>query len=243
MFSGVFYMPYILSPQIVSNSPGMWFEGDAYEKKNIYSIREGQLPPVNYDEHIFRSHSLTHLETPAHTLANGQKLGLYYSKHINMFYGRTIVIRLPGNKYNHISGDIFHWVISLAELKVKIDSLRLTSFPEKILITTEMYPQNSFGYHDPNYVLTLSQEAADYFVSHKEFHLYGTSWKSSDFNPGKSDRPIHNTIFKKALILENLNLKNVPEGIYFMSAFPLPISDASESPVVPILFEKEELVF
>jgi hypothetical protein len=44
---------------------------------------------------------------------------------------------------------------------------------------------------------TLSQEAADYLISLDGFHLYGISWKSSDFNPGRPERPIHNTLFKK----------------------------------------------
>jgi hypothetical protein len=38
-------MPYILSPLIEINSPGMWLEGVAYEKKKNYSIEEDKLPP------------------------------------------------------------------------------------------------------------------------------------------------------------------------------------------------------
>lgn len=53
-------MPYVLSPIINENSPGMWYEGYAYEKKNIYSLKSGKMPPVNYDEHTIRPHSLTH---------------------------------------------------------------------------------------------------------------------------------------------------------------------------------------
>jgi kynurenine formamidase len=43
------------------------------------------------------------------------------------------------------------------------------------------------------------------------------------------------------LILENLILKDVPEGRYFMTAFPIPFKDASESPVAPVLFTYEEI--
>lgn len=235
-------MPYILSPLICLDSPGMWSEGPAYEKKTIYSIEPGKTPPVNYDEHIIRSHSLTHLETPAHTMKDGKRLDSFYKENLNHFYGKTLVIKLSGNRYEHKGNGIFHWIASVNEIKERLNVLNIVSIPNKILISSEFYPVNAQGYHDPNYVLTLSQEAADFLVSHSNFDLYGTSWKSSDFNPGKSERPIQNTIFKKALILENLNLKDVPEGIYFMTAFPLPFKDASESPVVPVLFSKEELL-
>lgn len=67
-------MPYVLSPIIKLDSPGMWSEGAAYEKKSIYSIDSGKNPPVNYDTHILRPHSLTNLETPAHTQKDGKRL-------------------------------------------------------------------------------------------------------------------------------------------------------------------------
>lgn len=233
-------MPYILSPKIKQNSSAMWMEGPAYEKKTIYSISSGKMPPVNYDEHILRPHSLTHFETPAHTMDGGKRLDYFYDD-LNYFFGPTLVIRLPGNNYESKGNGIFHWVIKKQEIVARFETHKLKAIPHKVLITTEFYPTNSDGYHDPNYVLTLSQEAADFLISLEGFHLYGTSWKSSDFNPGRIERPIHNTLFKRAGILENLNLKDVPEGIYFMTAFPLPLGEASESPVVPVLFTKEEL--
>lgn len=234
-------MPYILSPQISANSPGMWFEGAAYEKRSIYSIEPGKMPPVNYDEHIIRSHSLTHVETPAHTMKGGRTLESYYTNNFEHFYGLTAVLKLKGNNYESIGSGNSHWVITTEEIKNSLRSINYNKKIAKVLITTEFYPVNEQGFHDPRYVLTLSQEAADYLISDPNFNMYGTSWKSSDYNPGKPERPIHNTIFKQALILENLNLKEVPEGIYFMNAFPLPFRDASESPVVPVLFTKEEL--
>jgi arylformamidase len=231
-------MPFILSPKINPGSSAMWMEGPAYEKKALYSIASEKLPLVNYDEHILRPHSLTHFETPAHTIENGKRLDFFYNDP-NYFFGKVHVIKLQGNRYQAKGNGIYHWMISKKELEEKLSLHK--PIPQKIFISTDFYPQNIDGYHDPNYVLTLSQEAADYLISLDGFHLFGTSWKSSDFNPGKSERPIHNTLFKNAGILENLCLKHVPEGIYFLVAFPLPLAQASESPVVPVLFTKEEL--
>jgi arylformamidase len=89
-------MPYILSPMISINSPGMWLEGPAYEKESIYSIEPGKMPPVNYDKHIICSHSLTHLETPAHTMRDGKHLDVFYQENVNHFFGKTVVIKLQG---------------------------------------------------------------------------------------------------------------------------------------------------
>lgn len=235
-------MPYILSPAILENSPGMWFEGSAYEKRNIYSIESGKMPPVNYDEHIIRSHSLTHLETPAHTSRNGHRLGHYYQEKLTHFFGKALVLRLTGNNYRSIGNSLYHWIITKQEIEDRLKVLKIDKLPGKILITTDHYPMNTEGFHDPNFILTLSQEAADFLISNNDFNLYGTSWKSSDFNPGQPDRPIHNTLFKKALILENLDLSKVPEDTYFITSFPLPFTNASESPVVPVLFTREELL-
>lgn len=237
-------MPYILSPIISETCSGMWAEGEAYKKNNIYDMSPGG-PPVNYDAHIIKSHSITHMEAPAHTQKNGATVDSYFSEEKqNCFYGNCSLIKLKDKNWAPVSGlkDIFHWEVTLDELKKGIkDSTGQDEIPEKILLTVENPPLNQNGFHDPNYVLTLSQQAADYLVKNENFNAYGTSWKSSDFKPGSKDRPIHNTLFKKAAIFENLKLDHVPEGQYIWIAFPIPISKASESPVCPVLFTRDEI--
>jgi kynurenine formamidase len=234
-------VPYILSPNIRDNSPGMWNEGNAFCRKTIYSLNDSNSPPVNYEEYIFRSHSLTHMESPLHTQLEGKSLDYFINNKPEYFFGRTLLIKLEGFKYEKINDEIYHWEISKKEIEDKIIKLSKGNFPGKVLITSEEYPENNFGFHDPNYVLTLSKEAAEYLTSFKNFHLYGNSWKSTDFSQGKRDRPIHNIIFSKGLILENLKLKNVPEGNYFINTFPIPIVNSSESPVIPVLYNYDEI--
>jgi kynurenine formamidase len=228
-------LPKIISQFINEELPGLWMEGQAYKKENLYSI-SGANPPVNYDSHTINSHSLTHIETSKHTQENGESITDNF-RDLNKFFGSCLVIKLIGNGYMKISEDVYHWCISLDELKNALGDKR----PKKVLITTDNYPTNKHGFHDPNYVLTLSQEAAAYLVSIDGFNLYGTTWKSSDFNPGSLDRPIHNKLFEKAVILECLNLSEVDAGEYFLNAFPLPIEKASEAPVCAVLFEYSEI--
>lgn len=228
-------MPYILSPLIKENMQGMWGEGSAYENENIYKIKAGQLPPVNYDKHILKSHSLTHIEGSKHIENQGESVDKYFSG--NYFYGDCTVLKLKGNKYKKLGEGVFHWEVSLEELKNAIGNKKIN----KLLITTEITYLNRDGFHDPNYVLTLSIEAAEYLIDNHPINLFGTSWKSSDYNPGSLDRPVHKKIFEKAVILECLDLEKVPQGNYFLMAYPLRIENSSESPVTPVLFNYDEL--
>ena len=234
-------MPFILSPKIKLDSPGMWGEGKAYTKNNVYSIGS-QPPPVHYDSHIINAHSLTHFEAPAHTAKDGKTIESFFDRPEKFFYGRVAVIRLVGSNYRSISNDTYHWEITKEEIVQGLVEIGLTEVPDKLFITTESYFVNEEGFHDPKKVLTLSQNAANFLVECPGFTLYGTSWKSSDYKPGSMERPIHNTLFKQALILENLDLRTVPAGEYFLSALPLPLVGASESPVTPVLFTYDELL-
>lgn len=229
-------MPYILSPLIHEDLPGLWLEDSPYKKESIYKIEDG-MPPVNYSSHTLKSHSLTHIEAPLHVEKDGKSVDQYFSG--NFFWGRATVVRLKGNNFKTIDEDkkLYHWEVTKEELTAALNN----KVPSKLLLTVDEYPKDENGFHNPNYVLTLSQEAADWLVSSDQLNLYGTSWKSTDFKPGSKDRPIHKTIFKKAIILECLDLSNVPEGEYFLSAFPLRIKGSSESPLTPVLFELDEI--
>jgi arylformamidase len=236
-------MPHILSPLITEALPGLWSETIVYRKQCLHKIEDGKLPPVNYDTHIINSHSLTHLEAPSHVNQGGKGIDQLFQMPAMMF-GAAVVLKLKGNHYKDIGSGIYLWEVTVTQLRQTLEvSLNGSSFPGKILLTTDFYPTNQHGFHDPNYVLILSQEAADFLTSLPTFNLYGTSWKSSDYKPGLSERPIHKTLFQKAAILECLDLQKVPEGIYFLVAFPLRIQGASESPVCPVLFSKDELKF
>ena len=240
-------MPFILSPIIKESFEGMWFEGNPYKKELIYDINstDPNSPPVNYSSYTLKPHSLTHIEAPAHTQKDGRTIDSYFKeKAYEHFFGKTVVIKLKGNKFkNHSSvQNIKIWEITAEEiLNSLIDLNGNTEIPQRLLITLKNLPLNKDGLHDPNYVLILSQSAAELLVDNN-IKLYGTSWKSSDFLPGSKERPIHNTLFKTALIMECLDLKDVPAGVYFMNAFPIALENSSESPVCPILYTKEEIL-
>ncbi|MGZ3770370.1 MAG: hypothetical protein ACXVCP_11165 [Bdellovibrio sp.] len=234
-------MPYIITPKFKVGSKGEWFEGPAYERENIHRILEGQLPPVHYDSHKLKPHSLTHIESPKHTQISGKGVDTYIYTNPNYFFGGCLVLKFENNNWLNLPNGLRHKIISFTELEAKIKSTGLISPPKKVLISVDQIALNEWGFHDPKFIVTLSLEAAQLLTSFDGFNLYGTSWKSSDYQPQSIDRPIHNELFKKALILENIVLNEVPEGQYFISCFPLPLEDAAESPVNAVLFRENEL--
>lgn len=227
-------MVYNIGNLVQLHSDNFWNEGIPYSKTNIYTKTDAAMPPVNYDSHTLKPHSLTHVESARHTLNDGQTLDILINEHPEYFYGDCILIKFDG-KYKQIDDNIFVKEITLDEISNKIDELNLPNIPPKVLISTHNYPIDRFGYHKPNYVLILSPDAAKFITEIEGFNAFGTSWKSSDYQPNSSERPIHNILLSKGVIYELLNLNHVPEGRYTFSGMPLYLQGASESPVTPIL--------
>lgn len=240
-------MPYILSPIIHTELPGLWGEGSSYERRNIYDVNsiDPKLPPVNYDAHTLKPHSISHIDFPLHVLPGGSTCDRYFEGgKQSAFYGPVLVVQLDGAKWTATSKVPGHylWEVGLEELKTAL--LRVSGVaevPSKLFLTARDVPLTPDGFHDPRYVLVLSEAAAEWLVSNPGFNAYGTSWKSSDFKPGSRERPIHKILLRQAVLFECLKLDCVPEGKYFLSGFPLPLRGASESPCCAVLFTAAEL--
>ena len=240
-------MPYVLSPVIEEDFEGLWNEGAPYKRNCIYKIQDEILPPINYDEHVLKPHSLPHAEGSKHTQKYGKTIDQYFEKSPECFYGECILLKFSNPQFTPVNEEktIFHWEISKSELVEKLYSLYDENYQiKKIAITIDdsSLPLNSKKLHDSNFVMTLSEEAAKFLDSFESFNAILTSWKSSDFKPGKRERPIHDILFKKAVIFECLSFIGVPEGKYFFNGFPLPLKNASESPCCPVFFDYQEIL-
>ncbi|MDX9789438.1 MAG: hypothetical protein RBT61_01270 [Candidatus Kapabacteria bacterium] len=227
-------MIYVIGNKIHKNTPGLWGEGEAYVRNEIYRKVENKLPPVNYDGHHIKPHSLTHAESAKHTSNQGRTVDMMIKDNPEYFYGECLLVKLESD-YVEIAEGIYKKEIGTDELKQKINELNNGVIPRKILITSHDYKRNYIGYHDPSYILVLSRAAAEFLTGDSELHLYGTSWKSSDYQPNSIERPIHDILLSKGVIFELLDLYDVPEGKYIFSGMPLYIENSSESPVTPIL--------
>jgi kynurenine formamidase len=185
------------------------------------------------------------MDAPAHTLAGGASVESFFvGDRRRALYGPALLIKLGPARWQTVAGAGFHWEVSIDELRDAV--LRVTGSdapPDRLLLSVADLPTDRHGQHDPAYALTLSREAAAWLLSNDRFCTYGTSYKSTDFQPGRRERPIHALLFSKAALFECLDLAQVPEGRYFWVAFPLRLAGASESPVCPVLFEREELAW
>jgi arylformamidase len=236
-------MPYLLSRPIHPSVPELWKEGAPYQRTSIYDgcheDASPSSPPVRYDAHILKPHSLAHADAPAHILKNRRTIDSYFSTQWegSPFWGKAVVIRVPKTSFeNQVCR------LSLPLLKKLLQKATGNAdIPERLLITADDLPASPDLSHPADWPLVLDEEAANDLVSARHFVLFGTSWKSTDFMRGSRERPIHRILFQRALLFECLDLTAVPAGEYFWVGVPLRLQGASESPVCPVLFTRDEL--
>lgn len=235
-------MPYVLSPIITPDAPGLWAEGAPYTVEPVYDLCNPAHPPVRYGAHRLAPHSLPHVDAPSHILEDGESVEAYFSTaRIASLSGPVLLLKVRQPQWQDVAGQR-HCRVDEALLRSEIQrATGRDEAPDKLILTLAELPQTAHGQHDPAQALTLAEEAAQWLLANPRFNAYLTSWKSTDFQPGSRARPIHRLLLPRAAVFECLDLRAVPEGRYFLSAFPLPLAGASESPVCPVLFTAEEI--
>ncbi|WP_295680719.1 cyclase family protein [uncultured Nevskia sp.] len=235
-------MPYVLSPLIRPDAPGLWAEGAPYSVEPIYDLCNPSHPPVRYDAHRLAPHSLPHVDAPSHILEDGADVGSYFTPaRLGNLYGPVLLLKLQSPVWQDLAGGR-HCLVDAAQLRAEIRRATGSEVaPDKLILSLADLPMTAHGQHDPACALTLAEDAADWLLANPRFDAYLTSWKSTDFQPGSRARPIHRKLLPHAAVFECLDVAAVPEGLYFLSAFPLPLAGASEAPVCPVLFTFDEL--
>jgi kynurenine formamidase len=191
-------MPYLIAPIIRKDLPELWAEGSPYSTEKIYDLCSGKenSPPVNYDAHTLRPHSICHFDAPNHIIENGNNITETLAKNQRTFYGPVSVLRLNEKKFvPHPSVQkVLHWEVSLMDLQTALRNEDPSKI-EKVFLTFE--EAASDFYADRNFSFVLSLEAAQWLTSLPNFNLFGTVWRSADFQPGSRERPIHRELFKR----------------------------------------------
>lgn len=233
-------MPYVLSPVISRRSEGLWMEGAPYTTEQIYRV-DGAGPPVNYEAHTLKPHSLPHFDAPNHISPDGKTIEWYFeNQNFSSFCGWTFVIRFENLRWKSTDqgGAKFFAEVSVEELKAALGEV---SGVRRLLMSAAL-PEGVPASEAMSCAFTLSEECAEWLIRESDLKLLGTSWKSTDFQPGSRERPIHKKIFEKALVMECLDLEAVPVGHYYLAAFPIPLQGASEAPVCPVLLTQSDLL-
>ena len=186
-----------------------------------FSMNSASKENITVSEISMGIHTGTHVDAPYHFLPDGKRID---ELPLDKFIGPARVCLIQNPKE-----------ISEKELK-KID---LTGC-QRLLFKTD----NSLtSWEDENFsenYIALSQSGAEY-LAEKGVSLIGVDYLSVE--PFHSGGSVHTTLLNKEIaLLEGLNLKDVPEGDYFLFSAPLKIRGAEGSPVRAILIPLEDLV-
>ena len=232
-------MPFSLCRPIRVSRQAQWGEGPPYETMAVYRAGPTE-PPVHYDTHVLRPHSLCHAETLKHVDSSGPGIEEWCDdQSIDLWFGPVVVLKVRSPQW--VKSEAMHvHTISQSALTEMLRLLGIQGVPRRLLISCDPMPKDTDGYHSAQYALVFDLDAAQWLAQQDQSLLVGTSYRSLDFQPGSRERPIHRTLLARGVALELLDLDRVPEGHYILASLPIPLAGGSESLVSPVLFTFKE---
>jgi arylformamidase len=196
----------------LSSRISTWPGTTPFSVRQTLSLSSGDS--VNVGRLEMSIHTGTHVDAPYHYRAHGEKSD---QLDLAVFWGRAQVVTVGKS-----SGALELEDLDGIDLRLAPRLLLHTSasqIPSEVFPTEIVYPS----------VRLVEALAASGIL------LLGTDAPSVD---ALKDRqlPIHSALYQKGIsILEGLNLKGVPDGLYELSALPLKIAQGDGSPVRAVL--------
>jgi len=198
--------------QKLNSSIATWPEDYKFELAETLKIESGAS--VNLSKISMSIHTGTHVDAPYHYLEQGSTIEKI---EILPFWGQAQVVTIQGELGPMEVEDFSHVDLSLAP---------------RILVRTNVGDQSDTVF--PKSISYPSFELVDHLANH-DIILYGADAPSVDKLDSKTMRVHKALYFNQIHILEGINLKNVPDGIYELVAIPLNIEGADGSPVRAVL--------
>ncbi|MBI2251785.1 MAG: cyclase family protein [Armatimonadetes bacterium] len=184
--------------------------------KIIPSIIKKESETIQISKLILGSHSGTHLDAPKHFIPNSSGVD---KLDLSILIGKVRVFNLP---------------VKEKIAKNDLEKLDFGLFKRVIFKTRNSKLLNKNKFYK-NYVY-LDEEAVKYLIK-KKIKLVGIDYHSIE-KYKKERHPSHHLLLKeKIIILEALNLKEIPAGVYTLICLPLKIKDADGSPVRAVLIK------
>ena len=181
----------------------------------LSSLSEGASAQVS--RFSMCAHSGTHLELPAHFLAGADTIEKYPAK---SFILSAQVVQIENSEA------VERRELSTKEIKTGRALLFKTRNSASDLVRAGRFCED-YVYIAPDAAL---------FCLEKQARLVGLDYCSIDRFGAAKDYPAHKILLNKGLlILEGINLKEVPEGDYSLVCLPLKIKGAEASPVRAVL--------
>lgn len=164
------------------------------------------------------SHTGTHVDAPAHFIEGGRTLD---SISLEKFTGICTVLDLTSLNHKEITVD------EISSNNIKKNDRILFKTGNYTLLKEKTFPKE---------YVSLSLEAAE-FLAKKEIFLVGTDFLGIEkkSNPG---HPVHKALLQAGIVIvEGLNLENVPAGTYTIVCLPLHVAGADGAPARVILMQ------
>ncbi|MCG6881125.1 MAG: cyclase family protein [Deltaproteobacteria bacterium] len=193
------------------------YPGDTpYQRKMVQTFENGDL--CNLSEITMSAHAGTHVDAPKHFFEEGKTID---ALPVEKFLLKAVVVHVQ----NSVS-------VEPADLeKVTVQS------GEAILFKTRNSTEGLIeqGVFEEGFVY-LTRKSADWCLQ-KGVGLVGIDYISIE-KYGCGSSPVHRKLLKKGIpILEGINLKSVPAGVYTLYCFPLKIRDGEGAPVRAVLMD------
>lgn len=194
----------------LGNATAHWPGDEPFQLEPTWKLADGNA--VNLSKITLSPHNGTHADAPYHYDDQGMRMD---EVPLDRYMGTARVVALEGRS-----------MISEADVR----ALDLTGV-ERLLVRTGSYPD----YRQFNPDFTAFEPAAIAYLAQAGVRLIGTDAHSMDPRTSK-DLPSHHACAQAGmLILENLNLADVPPGDYELIALPLRLVGADGSPVRAVL--------
>lgn len=159
-------------------------------------------------------HCGTHMDAPLHMIENGKTIE---QLSLNRFVGECKVFDLTHIEEKIFKKDIMH-------LDIQKD--------DRIIFKTKNSYDDTYNL---NFVY-IEEDAAEFLVN---CHIQTIGIDAMSVERDKPGHPTHKILLGNGIgVLEDLQLKEVEEGKYFLVALPLKIKDAEGSPIRAILIKQ-----
>jgi arylformamidase len=191
-----------------------WPGNPPYHRELVSKIEDGER--LNLSKLTLNTHIGTHVDTPSHFIAEGKTLDDYS---IERWILPAQVASIKDRKVIQPS--------ELANLDLRPGDALLFKTANS---TSGLCVSGEFS----ESFVHMSPEAADFCVAQK-IGLIGIDYASVE-KYGMEDFPVHHKLLGNGiLILEGINLKEVPPGRYTLFCLPLKIKGAEGSPARAVL--------
>jgi len=201
---------------LVLGQEAITYPGDTpFSRKIICEINDGSMSCTS--RLVMSAHSGTHLDMPAHFIAEGKTIDNYQIEH---FIIPAQVIEIQSSKPIQASD---------------LDSIDIHPKQALLFKTDNSISGKSRAGVFSDHFVYLTPEVADLCVE-KQVSLVGIDYITVDDFEDKTFL-VHRILLRNnILILESINLKEVPPGLCTLVCLPLKIKEGEASPVRAVLF-------